>query len=113
MLSDYSFVDRDMVMRYHWGLAVGHKYTYDAFTADAAEIPLADDVGEEDMNEDAVYTDTSLATTDLTYEEEWEAERVPFDEEEHEESEEGAYNDEELLEFQEMYGDHRESEFYE
>ena len=24
----YSFVDHDMVMRYHWGLGVGHAYTH-------------------------------------------------------------------------------------
>jgi hypothetical protein len=26
--ADNSFVDRDMIMRYHWGLAVGHLYTH-------------------------------------------------------------------------------------
>lgn len=25
---DYSFADRDMLMRYHWGLAVGHVYSH-------------------------------------------------------------------------------------
>jgi|ERR1700722_1837797 len=24
----YRFLDRDMVMRYHWGVAVGHLYTH-------------------------------------------------------------------------------------
>lgn len=27
-----SFVDRDMLMRYHWGLAVGHVYTHGSQT---------------------------------------------------------------------------------
>jgi hypothetical protein len=25
-----SFVDRDILMRYHWGLAVGHKYSHNS-----------------------------------------------------------------------------------
>jgi hypothetical protein len=112
MLIYHSFVDRDMVMRYHWGLAVGHKYTYDAVPASAAEIPLEDDVNEEDMGEDLVCTDTNLATTDLTVEEVWEAEIMRSDEE-YEEFEEGMYNDEELLAFHEMYGDYRGLEYYE
>jgi hypothetical protein len=28
LIHSVSFVDRDMMMRYHWGLAVGHLYAY-------------------------------------------------------------------------------------
>lgn len=28
LIYKYRFVDRDMVMRYHWGLAVGHTYAH-------------------------------------------------------------------------------------
>lgn len=27
---DVRYVDRDMLMRYHWGLGIGHKYSWDA-----------------------------------------------------------------------------------
>ena len=43
-----SFVDRDMLMRYHWGLGVGHAYAYNN-----TELP------EEILHNDGPVTDTS------------------------------------------------------
>lgn len=36
----HRFVDRDMVMRYHWGLGVGHIYSHDTTTHPLATVPL-------------------------------------------------------------------------
>jgi len=36
-LSISRFVDRDMLMRYHWGCAIGHLYTHDPTTVSALE----------------------------------------------------------------------------
>jgi len=33
-----SFVDRDMLMRFHWGLGVGHVYTHQQLCTDAAMV---------------------------------------------------------------------------
>lgn len=34
------FVDRDMLMRYHWGLGIGHKYSWDSGSqAEDSEYP--------------------------------------------------------------------------
>jgi hypothetical protein len=49
------FVDRDMLMRFHWGLAVGHVYTHDTRVSDPSvvwtsngELPEADDPPQDD-----------------------------------------------------------------
>lgn len=34
------FVDRDMVMRYHWGLGIGHKYSWSVPPESSSEDPL-------------------------------------------------------------------------
>jgi hypothetical protein len=36
-LSIVRFVDRDMAMRYHWGLAVGHAYAHEKGDTDAMD----------------------------------------------------------------------------
>jgi hypothetical protein len=55
------FVDRDMVMRYHWGLAVGHTYAHEAENTDSMEIHPADhcDMEEAAMNSEAEEQDSS------------------------------------------------------
>lgn len=37
------FVDRDMLMRYHWGLGIGHKYSWDGPLAGASHYPTSND----------------------------------------------------------------------
>jgi hypothetical protein len=38
------FADRDMLMRFHWGLAVGHTYTHDSTLAEAVTEEHSDEV---------------------------------------------------------------------
>ena len=45
----FSFVDRDMLMRYHWGFGVGHAYAYNN-----VELP------EETMDDDGALTNASI-----------------------------------------------------
>lgn len=43
------FVDRDMILRYHWGHGVGHTYAYPEVSADVPEVPLSlPDIEEEE-----------------------------------------------------------------
>jgi hypothetical protein len=53
------FVDRDMVMRYHWGLAVGHVYTHGQTTSkDIAA--TASNITHEHSESDLEYADTAV-----------------------------------------------------
>ena len=53
----YRFVDRDMVMRYYWGLAVGHVYTHSTDDSNLTQDTLNDDA---ETNDDLVLeTDSS------------------------------------------------------
>ena len=46
-----SFVDRDMFMRYHWGLGVGHTYTHSRKDADpTTNMGDFEDLEEEEMD---------------------------------------------------------------
>jgi hypothetical protein len=51
ILKTASFVDRDMVMRYHWGLAVGHTYAHEKENTESMEINPEDRY---DMEEAAI-----------------------------------------------------------
>src|ERR1700722_2291156 len=110
------FVDRDMMMRYHWGLAVGHTYGHrlsesnppdphdaeESFVGNLTddrvildhdeEIPDEDRlVGPDDVNDDA---ETHLGTDEGS-----ESTRGDFDN-----------DDEDILVFDEMYSDLEEDE---
>jgi hypothetical protein len=62
----FRFVDRDMVMRYHWGLAVGHVYTHGcrsgSGTSSIESRPELEDVNEdaEDLEE---YGDPGVSSS--------------------------------------------------
>jgi hypothetical protein len=49
-----SFVDRDMVMRYHWGLAVGHTYAHEKENTESTDIHPEDHC---DMEEAAINSE--------------------------------------------------------
>lgn len=54
LLNHYRFVDRDMVMRYYFGLSVGHKYSWSTPNPaeDADEGAMGRDDGDNDGNDD-------------------------------------------------------------
>ena len=57
-----SFVDRDMVMRYHWGLGVGHVYSHSDCTGNGIiQNQTADGEHEQEADEqdEGVYCSTS------------------------------------------------------
>jgi hypothetical protein len=62
------FPDRDMLMRFHWGLAVGHAYTHDStLTEDVVgSEDFSDDVSEPDTEESGQHLQTDLAGFDLS-----------------------------------------------
>jgi hypothetical protein len=71
-----SFVDRDMVIRYHWGHGVGHTYAFGgAMGADATQAPLPAEIEEQDNNVsrglsgevDDGLDDRSLGEDDMVY----------------------------------------------
>ncbi|THH10901.1 hypothetical protein EW146_g8221 [Bondarzewia mesenterica] len=41
LIDDFRFADRDMVMRYHWGFAVGHAYAHDQTASLVAPVSRA------------------------------------------------------------------------
>jgi hypothetical protein len=117
-LNDDSFVDRDMVMRYHWGLAIGHPYAHKPSqscdpnnaeessagntgpSTDHAEIEGIDDLhGDSD-----VYKDIQVDEA----EEEGDEEGDDDDDDDDSDGKED-YVDEELYE---MYGDSQDIEYY-
>ena len=45
------FVDRDMVMRYHWGLAVGHDYAHTQKLSKAHEVEVSEEMDDSDAGD--------------------------------------------------------------
>ena len=114
----FSFVDRDMVMRFHWGLGVGHAYTHQQLCTNAAVVwnssesesnqsfqsrnvpegpEPSDQMGmgtEEDIVDSGTGTDGSGSESD---DEEYEPSEGDDDDE-------SSDDDEYLLDIDEMYG---------
>ena len=74
-----SFVDRDMVMRYHWGLGVGHTYAHRKTTVPVDKDDTADDnrqvesdSDDENMYEPAKSVDEDPSGDETSSENEWE-----------------------------------------
>jgi len=60
----HRFVDRDMIMRYHWGLAVGHVYTHGqtaALVASLTGMPLSTSVEAGEESTEAMEADLLVA----------------------------------------------------
>jgi hypothetical protein len=69
----FRFVDRDMLMRYHWGLAVGHVYSHARWPnipANSITESSADewDAMNEDVHESRVQDQDATSNTDSDWE---------------------------------------------
>lgn len=75
LVSGFSFVDRDMMMRHYWGLGVGHTYArISAANAQSLYLishqPLADEHGileDAEGQSEEVDEDTELGDDDMVY----------------------------------------------
>ena len=56
LMRQLSFVDRDMFMRYHWGLGIGHSYTH------SRKVDTTANVGDFDAEEEEVNSDQDCGT---------------------------------------------------
>lgn len=108
-LMQQSFVDRDMVMRYHLGLAIGH--TYQTNRSECTEETDPDPGSSDDDDDDNLQND-ELATEDRpvgdipgsgSSDEDGSESGSNSSDSERESSEEG-YSDREFLAMDEMYG---------
>jgi hypothetical protein len=95
------FVDRDMVMRYHWGLGVGHTYAYQKTTLP----PTPDEDQHEELHSDAsedLPNDNEENTGSDNDEDEDLSENMSDDDENDQSQSE--HSDGELAAMDEMYG---------
>jgi hypothetical protein len=111
-----SFVDRDMVMRYHWGLSVGHIYGHECAQARESQkgatttwYPNLHNTGREDDPEIDGAEDNTDASDDEDFGSDSginsdSSDTGDFDDDE-------VHGDAELLEMDEMYGDSYEADF--
>jgi hypothetical protein len=116
-----SFVDRDILMCYHWGLGVGHVYAHQSSPKDAGVIwsTLDDEflVNDEPIVEDTTATERSPeelqddyqsqddAESQSSYSEDFECYSGEESDSEEEESSDFNGDEELVLHFNEMYGD--------
>jgi hypothetical protein len=134
--TDDRFVDRDMIMRYHWGLAIGHTYMH----GDSQVDPSSSTEGASHMDEDEDMDADGLAmiaeneeggesAAVLENDEDDGSAAMPENEEGTDDEcgrnccdeedgsdlgdeEERSQDDEELLSLDEMYGESPDIEFY-
>lgn len=121
----FSFVDRDMVMRYHWGLAVGHIYGHQLALQDSPtasyNTPNPDLIAEGPADGDDHDEEPIIPEPMVEYNDDREGASVNEEDEDHSElsdefdsseAEVGEEDDVELLEFETMYGDAQDLEVY-
>jgi hypothetical protein len=101
-----SFVDRDMIMRYHWGLAIGHTYMHEDSQIDPSRSREGTSRREEDTDADGHATiaeneEEDASMTNLEHDDEGGSAAIP-------ENEEGA--DEECRDEHEEEGEEEEEE---
>jgi hypothetical protein len=61
---DCRFADRDMVMRYHWGLAIGHTYTH-AAASDGSVVHVSTANSETHEDDLALESDSASMPVDV------------------------------------------------
>jgi len=134
-LADRRFVDRDMIMRYHWGLAIGHTYMHGNLQVDTSRLGegVSDREEAENMDADghttlAEHDEEDASMINVGNDKDAEAAVIPETEEGTDDEcrddcdydvsdlddEEGSGQDEEeQLELDEMYGESADIEYYE
>src|SRR5712664_2190613 len=115
LIASIRFVDRDMLMRFHWGLAVGHVYAHQQPCTDPSVIwdesrsTLREDTispNEKEMEDNAIGSDPGA---DNSGSESDDDDYEPSDEDSEDDSEDESEDNEDLLDTEEMYG-HEDSE---
>jgi hypothetical protein len=101
-----------MIMRYHWGLAVGHIYVHDVSTMTTAisveqddRAETDDDIGNVQMEDVDETMDSADDSGSASQSEDWDSENGSGDEDN--------VDDDEFLARYEMYGDSQDVDYYE
>jgi hypothetical protein len=109
----YSFVDRDMMMRYYYGLGVGHTYAHVQTSTSTINDRVAGDLEpieeQEDEMEGELFQGSNGSLPDAVWHDsdpEGDSDFSILDEGEAVDDSEGASDDEEFYEMETMYNPH-------